>query len=274
MPPLLPDSPVEKATKEHCRRYRSWRAEVHGLRREEETAADAGLSKERRRWSRAGRGESGNLLIIIFLQLEIFLSPVYFPLMGRHAIVEELSLLGASVYTCSRNGSEIAACLDMWAARGLPVAGSVCDVSSHEQRAELMLKAASAFGNKLDILVCPLSLSLSSPRTSSQLFLSFLLRLATPARTSERQRRITLRKTSLSSPPPIWRHPFISLSSPIPFYALQAGALSFFSPPSRALRPSLPAPSPPSPKVLSRFTPPLTPLLNFGNLRFSPPQPP
>ncbi|CAA7406358.1 unnamed protein product [Spirodela intermedia] len=71
---------------------------------------------------------------------------------GR-AVVEELTSLGASAYTCSRSAAELAGCLEKWEAMGLPVAGSVCDISSHHQRAALMNKATSSFGGKLDILV-------------------------------------------------------------------------------------------------------------------------
>ncbi|XP_078435582.1 tropinone reductase homolog At5g06060-like [Wolffia australiana] len=71
---------------------------------------------------------------------------------GR-AVVEELASLGAMAYTCSRNAGELTASLEEWAEKGLRVSGSVCDISSYEQRVELMERATSALGGKLDILV-------------------------------------------------------------------------------------------------------------------------
>ncbi|GFZ15026.1 hypothetical protein Acr_24g0012160 [Actinidia rufa] len=41
----------------------------------------------------------------------------------RHAVVEELAELGATVYTCSRNEAELNRCLQEWAAKGFTVTG-------------------------------------------------------------------------------------------------------------------------------------------------------
>uniref|UniRef100_A0A7N0U4D7 Uncharacterized protein n=1 Tax=Kalanchoe fedtschenkoi TaxID=63787 RepID=A0A7N0U4D7_KALFE len=61
-----------------------------------------------------------------------------------HAVVEELAGLGAVVHTCDLRQSDLDACLVGWAAKGWNVTGSVCDVSSHEQRLELMERINNA----------------------------------------------------------------------------------------------------------------------------------
>ncbi|XP_021758909.1 tropinone reductase homolog At1g07440-like [Chenopodium quinoa] len=70
-----------------------------------------------------------------------------------HAIVEELVGLGAIVHTCARNEADLDACLLAWKAKGFPVTGSVCDVSSRPERVKLMETVNSNFNGKLDILV-------------------------------------------------------------------------------------------------------------------------
>ncbi|KAG9151472.1 hypothetical protein Leryth_015087 [Lithospermum erythrorhizon] len=70
-----------------------------------------------------------------------------------HAIVGEIAELGASVYTCSRNEVELNERLQEWSSKGLEVVGSVCDVSSGDQRQHLMDKVSVAFNGKLNILV-------------------------------------------------------------------------------------------------------------------------
>nr|GMC61708.1 tropinone reductase homolog At5g06060-like isoform X1 [Ipomoea batatas] len=71
---------------------------------------------------------------------------------GR-AVVEELAGLGASVYTCSRKEEELNQCLQEWAFKGLKVSGSVCDLSSADQRQLLSQKVSSTFDGKLNILI-------------------------------------------------------------------------------------------------------------------------
>ncbi|KAI4382818.1 hypothetical protein MLD38_008731 [Melastoma candidum] len=71
---------------------------------------------------------------------------------GR-AVVEELGGFGARVHTCSRNGEELTKCLKEWESRGLMVTGSVCDLSSREQRQQLIEEVASLFSGKLNILI-------------------------------------------------------------------------------------------------------------------------
>lgn len=71
----------------------------------------------------------------------------------RHAVVEELAGLGASVYTCTFAEAELQECLDKWKAKGLQVAGSVCDVSSRAGREKLMDDVSRFFNSKLNILV-------------------------------------------------------------------------------------------------------------------------
>ncbi|XP_039172709.1 noroxomaritidine/norcraugsodine reductase-like isoform X2 [Eucalyptus grandis] len=70
-----------------------------------------------------------------------------------HAIVEELGGFGATVHTCSWNGEELSKCLKEWEGKGLAVTGSVCDVSSRDQRENLMKEVSSKFGGGLNILV-------------------------------------------------------------------------------------------------------------------------
>lgn len=71
----------------------------------------------------------------------------------RHAIVEELAWLGATVHTCSRNEPELKKCLQEWKNMNFDVTGSACDVSSREERERLMKTVSSLFGGNLDILV-------------------------------------------------------------------------------------------------------------------------
>ncbi|KAK4765603.1 hypothetical protein SAY86_026693 [Trapa natans] len=71
---------------------------------------------------------------------------------GR-AIVEELAEFGASVHTCSRNESELAASLKEWESKDFAVTGSVCDLSSRDQSTDLMAKVCSVFDGKLNILI-------------------------------------------------------------------------------------------------------------------------
>lgn len=71
----------------------------------------------------------------------------------RYAIVEELAGFGATVYTCSRNESQINECLVEWEKKGFRVYGSVCDLASEADRKELANKVSSLFNGKLNILV-------------------------------------------------------------------------------------------------------------------------
>ena len=73
--------------------------------------------------------------------------------MCRHAIVEELASLGATVHTCAPDEALLNTCLMDWKAKGLHVSGSVCDVSSRPQREKLMKTVNSIFHGKLNIFV-------------------------------------------------------------------------------------------------------------------------
>nr|GMD30791.1 tropinone reductase homolog [Ipomoea batatas] len=70
-----------------------------------------------------------------------------------YAIIEELAGFGAEVYTCSRNQNDVDECVKRWREKGLKVAGSACDISSRQQREELMEKVGNHFNGKLNILV-------------------------------------------------------------------------------------------------------------------------
>ncbi|KAI7736103.1 hypothetical protein M8C21_004232 [Ambrosia artemisiifolia] len=70
-----------------------------------------------------------------------------------YAIVEELAGFGAAVHTCSRNQQEIDQRLEEWKDKGYEVTASVCDISSKEEREELINKVSSVFGGRLNILI-------------------------------------------------------------------------------------------------------------------------
>ncbi|OIT20143.1 PREDICTED: tropinone reductase homolog At5g06060-like [Nicotiana attenuata] len=69
------------------------------------------------------------------------------------AIVEELAGFGATIHTCSRNKKELDEKIQEWKGKGFKVTGSVCDLSSKEQREQLIQTVSSVFEGKLDILV-------------------------------------------------------------------------------------------------------------------------
>ncbi|CAI9772982.1 unnamed protein product [Fraxinus pennsylvanica] len=79
------------------------------------------------------------------------------------ATVEELAEMGATVLTCSRNEVELNQRLQEWNSKGFKVSGSVCDVSSREQRTELMEKVSSIFNGKLNILVNNVGTNIRKP---------------------------------------------------------------------------------------------------------------
>ncbi|XP_027159977.1 tropinone reductase homolog At5g06060-like [Coffea eugenioides] len=81
------------------------------------------------------------------------------------AVVEELAELGATIHTCSRNAAQLNERLQEWASKGLKVTGSVCDVSSREQREQLMQKVSSVFDGKLNILINNVGTNIRKPTT-------------------------------------------------------------------------------------------------------------
>ncbi|KAF8397423.1 hypothetical protein HHK36_016339 [Tetracentron sinense] len=80
-----------------------------------------------------------------------------------HAVVEELSALGAIVHTCSRNEAELNTCLRDWQGKGFRVTGSVCDVSARAQREKLMETVSSVFNGKLNILINNVGTNIRKP---------------------------------------------------------------------------------------------------------------
>ncbi|XP_048504566.1 tropinone reductase homolog At5g06060 isoform X5 [Beta vulgaris subsp. vulgaris] len=80
-----------------------------------------------------------------------------------HAIVEELVGFGARVHTCARNEVELDNCLKCWENQGFKVSGSVCDVSSWEQRESLLDTVSSVFDGKLNILVNNVGTNIRKP---------------------------------------------------------------------------------------------------------------
>ncbi|XP_072952621.1 tropinone reductase homolog At2g29290-like [Typha angustifolia] len=83
-----------------------------------------------------------------------------------NAIVEELASFGAAVHTCSRKEAELQSCLQRWKEMGYQrVTGSVCDVSSPEQRQELMREVSAIFEGKLNILINNAGVTIVKPTT-------------------------------------------------------------------------------------------------------------
>ncbi|XP_020885281.1 tropinone reductase homolog At1g07440-like isoform X7 [Arabidopsis lyrata subsp. lyrata] len=70
-----------------------------------------------------------------------------------HAISEELAGLGAKIYTCARDESQLNQCLKEWETKGFNVTGSVCDISSRTDREKLLQTVSSLFEGKLNILI-------------------------------------------------------------------------------------------------------------------------
>ncbi len=70
------------------------------------------------------------------------------------AIVHELCELGANVYTCGRDKSNLSECLNEWEALGFSVKGCVCDVSTQSGRRKLINSFKKEYGvDKLHGLV-------------------------------------------------------------------------------------------------------------------------
>ncbi|RXH90436.1 hypothetical protein DVH24_035200 [Malus domestica] len=68
------------------------------------------------------------------------------------AVVEELAGLGATVHMCARNGELLHERIQEWKSKGFEVSGSVCDLTSKDQREELIRTVSSVFDGKLNIL--------------------------------------------------------------------------------------------------------------------------
>ncbi|KAL1192653.1 Senescence-associated protein 13 [Cardamine amara subsp. amara] len=81
------------------------------------------------------------------------------------AVVEELAMLGARVYTCARDETHLQERLREWQAKGFQVTTSVCDVSSRDQREKLMETVSSFFQGKLNIFVNNVGTLIVKPTT-------------------------------------------------------------------------------------------------------------
>ncbi|XP_044481732.1 tropinone reductase homolog At2g29170-like isoform X2 [Mangifera indica] len=81
----------------------------------------------------------------------------------RRAVVEEFAELEATVYTCSRNESELMESIREWEIKGFNVSGSVCDVTSPPQRENLMKRVSSLFNGKLNILINNVGTNIRKP---------------------------------------------------------------------------------------------------------------
>lgn len=79
--------------------------------------------------------------------------------------MEELSEHGATVYTCSRNEAELNTLLQDWTSKGFKVTGSICDVSSKDQRIQLMQRVSDFFNGNLNILVNNAGIACMKPAT-------------------------------------------------------------------------------------------------------------
>ena len=118
-------------------------------------AQTSGCSSGDGRWSLKGMTAlvTGGTKGIGFVMLPVFyvfgLDYTFLPIykcmyqLCRHAIVEELAGLGATIHTCSRKETELNECLKDWKAKGFGVSGSVCDVSFRAQREKLMETVSS-----------------------------------------------------------------------------------------------------------------------------------
>ncbi|KAK1321401.1 hypothetical protein QJS10_CPA03g01701 [Acorus calamus] len=80
-----------------------------------------------------------------------------------HAIVEELIGFGASVHVCDRDESELNGALQRWRGLGYQVTGSLCDITSREEREKLMDRVSATYDGKLNILVNNAGIALVSP---------------------------------------------------------------------------------------------------------------
>ncbi|KAH7659617.1 Short-chain dehydrogenase/reductase SDR protein [Dioscorea alata] len=81
-------------------------------------------------------------------------------------IVKELVSLGATVHVCDKNEPDLIKRLEQWEEQHLPITGSLCDVSSRDDRHKLIEKASSLFNGKLDILVNNAGVVLFKPTVS------------------------------------------------------------------------------------------------------------
>lgn len=90
-----------------------------------------------------------NFLLLNGLCIYIYIYMNFF----RYAIVEELAGFGASIHTCARKENDLNDRLTEWKEKGYQVTGSVCDLSSKEQREKMMETISSIFHGKLNILV-------------------------------------------------------------------------------------------------------------------------
>lgn len=79
------------------------------------------------------------------------------------AIVEELSGLGAKVFTCARTEKDLTDALQLWKSSGLDVQGCIADVSDDDERQKLVSKVTSVFDGKLDILINNVGTNIRSP---------------------------------------------------------------------------------------------------------------
>ena len=89
--------------------------------------------------------------------------------------MEELSGLGATIHTCSRNEAELMDCLKEWNSKGISVTGSVCDVSISEQRVSLIKEVESRYQGKLDILVSVRKIATDFASKDFNLYISLLI---------------------------------------------------------------------------------------------------
>ncbi|KAL9238743.1 hypothetical protein vseg_013126 [Gypsophila vaccaria] len=80
-----------------------------------------------------------------------------------YEVVEELARLGARVHTCARTEADLDSCVKDWETKGLQVSGSVCDVTSKDQRKNLMQIVSSKFDGKLNILVNNTGMAMKKP---------------------------------------------------------------------------------------------------------------
>ncbi|XP_039142131.1 noroxomaritidine/norcraugsodine reductase-like isoform X3 [Dioscorea cayenensis subsp. rotundata] len=93
-------------------------------------------------------------------------------------IVKELVSLGATVHVCDKNEPDLIKRLEQWEEQHLPITGSLCDVSSRDDRHKLIEKVSSLFNGKLDILVNNAGVVLFKPTASGSGSIVFISSIA------------------------------------------------------------------------------------------------
>ncbi|KAK9829206.1 hypothetical protein WJX72_004485 [[Myrmecia] bisecta] len=79
------------------------------------------------------------------------------------AIVEELGLLGAKIFTCARSQPELDNQIAHWQSLGCDVQGCITDMTSSQERSALLAKVAECWSGTLDVLVNNVGTNIRKP---------------------------------------------------------------------------------------------------------------